>query len=152
MTERAPAAARKDVGTLIIASLFIVLGLLTLQDVTTYSDTDSVVFPRFVAYALIVCSALVILASWLRPNPANGFGSGDWWRRVLLVATMLVCCFVMPAAGFLPATAIAFAGGLIAARHEGWSVKTALVFAVSGVVIMAAFYALFRYPLGVPLP
>ena len=152
MTDTSSKPAPKDIGTLIIASLFIGLGLVTLHDVSTYSDTDSVVFPTSVAYALIATSALVIIVSWLRPNPDNGFGGGDWWRRILLVASMIGCCLVMPLAGFLPATAIAFAGGLIAARHEGWDTRSAVVFALSGIFIMGAFYALFRYPLGVPLP
>lgn len=145
-------SAKKDIGTLIVASLFIAIGLITLYDVTTYSDTDSVVFPSFVAYALIFCSVLVIIYSWLRPNLDNGFGDGTWWRRLLLVATMLAGCFSMPFTGFLPATAIAFAGGLIAARHEGWDTRSALVFAASGVFIMAGFYSLFRFALSVPLP
>lgn len=152
MTDTTSKSGGKDVGTLIVASLFIGMGLITLYDVTSYSDTDSVVFPTFVAYALIFCSVLVIIYSWLRPNRENGFGTGVWWRRLLLVATMLAGCFVMPFTGFLPATAIAFAGGLIAARHEGWDVKSAIVFAVSGVFIMAGFYSLFRFALGVPLP
>lgn len=143
---------QKDIGTLIIACVFIGLGLITLYDVTTYSDSDSIVFPRFVAYALIACSVLVLIVSWLKPSPKNGFGDGVWWRRLLLVASMIVCCLVMPVAGFLPATAIAFVGGLLAARHEGWDIRSAVVFGVSGLFIMAAFYALFRFPLGVPLP
>jgi hypothetical protein len=111
MIDGSAGPARKDIGTLLIASLFIGLGLVTLYDVTTYSDTDSVVFPTFVAYALIFCSVLVILYSWLRPSRDNGFGSGDWWRRLLLVATMLIACLIMPFSGFLPATAVAFVGG-----------------------------------------
>jgi hypothetical protein len=152
MIDGSAGPARKDIGTLLIASLFIGLGLVTLYDVTTYSDTDSVVFPTFVAYALIFCSVLVILYSWLRPSRDNGFGSGDWWRRLLLVATMLIACLIMPFSGFLPATAVAFVGGLIAARHEGWDARSAIVFAASGIFIMAGFYALFRFALGVPLP
>jgi hypothetical protein len=97
--------------------------------VTGYSDTDSIVFPSFVAYALIFMSVLVIIYSWLKPNSDNGFGKGDWWRRLLLVASMIAACLVMPYAGFLPATAIAFAGSLIAARHEGWDMRSGLVFA-----------------------
>jgi putative tricarboxylic transport membrane protein len=152
MTDSAMTPGKKDLGTLAVASLFIGLGLLTLYDVTTYSDTDSVVFPTFVAYALIFCSVLVIIYSWLRPSPDNGFGDGTWWRRLLLVVSMLAACLVMPFAGFLPATVIAFAGGLVAARHEGWDTRSAIVFAASGVFIMAGFYALFRFALGVPLP
>jgi hypothetical protein len=61
-------------------------------------------------------------------------------------------CLIMPFSGFLPATAVAFVGGLIAARHEGWDARSAIVFAASGIFIMAGFYALFRFALGVPLP
>jgi hypothetical protein len=53
------------------------LALITLNDVTGYSDTDSIVFPSFVAYALIFMSVLVIIYSWLKPNPDNGFGRGQ---------------------------------------------------------------------------
>lgn len=152
MTDAVPAKSRKDIGTLVIASLLVALGLLTLYDTTGYSDSDSIVFPTFVAYALILGSLTVIIHCWLRPNPELGFGAGDWWRRLLLVASMIVACLVMPFSGFLPATAIAFAGSLVAARHEGWDVKSALVFALSGAVIMAGFYVLFRFALSVPLP
>ncbi|WP_420408482.1 tripartite tricarboxylate transporter TctB family protein [Hoeflea sp.] len=152
MTETTSTPGGKDVGTLLIAAIFVGLGLLTLYDVSGYSDTDSVVFPTFVAYALILLSVLVIIYSWLKPNLENGFGSGKWWRRLLLVASMIAACLMMPYTGFLPATAVAFAGSLIAARHEGWDAKSGAVFAVSGAVIMAAFYALFRFALNVPLP
>lgn len=152
MTETTSNPGKKDIGTLLIAAVFVGLGLITLYDVTGYSDSDSIVFPTFVAYALIFCSILVIIYSWLKPNPENGFGSGDWWRRLLLVASMIAACLMMPYAGFLPATTVAFAGSLIAARHEGWDVRNGIVFALSGAMIMGAFYALFRFALGVPLP
>lgn len=152
MTENITKSGGKDIGTLLIAAIFVGLGLLTLHDVSGYSDSDSVVFPSFVAYALIFFSVLVAIYSWLKPNLENGFGSGDWWRRLLLVASMIAACLMMPYTGFLPATAVAFAGSLIAARHEGWDFRSAAVFAGSGAVIMGAFYALFRFALGVPLP
>jgi hypothetical protein len=156
MIDGSAGPARKDIGTLLIASLFIGLGLVTLYDVTTYSDTDSVVFPTFVAYALIFCSVLVILYSWLRPSPDNGFGSGNWWRRLLLVATMHDRCLSGDAlcSGFLTGNSrLPFAGSLIAARHEGWDMPVAgLCSQPPASVIMAGFYALFRFALGVPLP
>jgi hypothetical protein len=46
MTDAArPRPGKKDIGTLIIAGLFVATGLITLNDVTGYSDTDSIVFP-----------------------------------------------------------------------------------------------------------
>jgi hypothetical protein len=78
---------------------------------------------------------------------------GDWWRRLLLVASMIAACLVMPYAGFLPATAIAFAGSLIAARHEGWDMQKA---GLCSPAVRRGHHGrilrLFRFALSVPLP
>ncbi len=65
---------------------------------------------------------------------------------------MLGCCLLMPVTGFLPASALAFAGGLVAAMHQRWSVRSIVLYWGAGAVTLAAFYALFRFALHVPLP
>lgn len=139
-------------GTLVVASLFVMVGVITLYDTTTYSDLDAKVFPRAAAIVLILSSLAVIFAALLRPVHEPGFGQGSWWRRVLLVACMLTACFLMPHVGFLPAGFIAFGGAMVAAMHERWSLQTAAGYTVAGIVIMVGFYALFRFALNVPLP
>lgn len=140
------------IGSVIVSALFVVAALVTFYDTTTYSDRDSQVFPQAVAIILLVTAGLSLVMQFLKPSDNDGFGTGSWWRRCLLVATMFLTCLAMPVVGFLPAAAIAFAGGLIAAMHDRWTRTNMLLYSASGVVIMVAFYALFKYLLLVPLP
>ena len=144
--------SQDNIGTTIVSALFIIAGVITLYDTQSYSDIDSKVFPRAAAIVLIVCASFVLIQRIIRPKVDEGFGSGSWWRRILLVATMLLCCFVMPYFGFLLAGAIAFVGGLISAMHDKWTLRNILIYWGSGAMIMIGFYALFRYALLVPLP
>lgn len=139
-------------GSLIISALFVLAGFITLWDTSSYTDRDSQVFPVTVAIILVVTAAIAFIMEFLKPTNAEGFGQGVWWRRILLVAAMFLCCFAMPKLGFLPAGAIAFAGGLIAAMHDRWSITTLVLYWGAGAVIMVAFYTLFKFGLHVPLP
>ncbi len=139
-------------GSLIASAFFIFAGVVTLYDTTTYSDVDSKVFPQVVAIILIICAAISLLTTLMRKSSEGGFGYGAWWRRILLVITMLLTCFAMPYFGFLAASAIAFCGALVAAMHDPWTGKTAMLYSGIGIAVMTAFYLLFRYALHVPLP
>lgn len=141
-----------QLGGLIVSAIFVIVGVVTLYDSLSYSDIDSKVFPRAAAIVLIVCSMLSIVGSLLRPVQEPGFGRGAWWRRILLVVSMLAACLAMPQLGFLPAGFIAFGGTLIASMHDRWTVQAAAVFVASSIVIMVGFYSLFRFVLHVPLP
>ncbi len=145
-------STQRSLGSFIISVLFIIAGIVTLYDTTSYSDLDSKVFPRASAIALIICASVSLIYGLIKPTAEEGFGHGSWWRRILLVLTMLVSCFAMPYLGFLGATAIAFIGGLIAAMHDQWTIKKVLLYWGSGAVIMIAFYVLFKLVLKVPLP
>lgn len=141
-----------QLGSLLVSAFFVIAGIVTLYDTTSYTDRDSQVFPQAVAIILIVTAGISLIIRFLKPSDEGGFGSGVWWRRVLLVLTMLLACFVMPYIGFLFAGAIAFAGGLIAAMHERWSLRTLLVYWGSGAIILMVFYSIFKFVLYVPLP
>ncbi len=141
-----------QIGSLLTSAFFVLAGVVTLYDTTGYSDRDSQVFPQTVAILLIITAGLSFIFRFLKPSDEGGFGTGVWWRRCLLIATMLLACFAMPYVGFLPAGAVAFAGGLIAAMHDDWSKSTILLYWGSGALIMVAFYALFKFVLLVPLP
>lgn len=139
-------------GSLLISAFFVIAGIITLWDTQKYTDADSQVFPQAVAIVLIICATLTIVVTLLRNDDTGGFGNGIWWRRCLLVASLLLACFLMPHVGFLLSGAVAFAGGLIAAMHDRWTLKNGLTYSLSGLVVMSAFYSLFKYALLVPLP
>lgn len=141
-----------QIGSLLTSAFFVFAGVVTLYDTTGYTDRDSQVFPTTVAILLIITAGISFITRFLKPSDEGGFGAGIWWRRCLLIIAMLLACFAMPYVGFLPAGAIAFAGGLIAAMHDDWSKSTILLYWGAGAVIMAAFFALFKFVLLVPLP
>ena len=143
---------KRNAGSLIVSAMFVVAGLVTLWDTTGYTDRDSQVFPQTVAVILIVTAGISFVLSFIRPTVSEGFGPGDWWRRVLFVITMFITCYLLPVIGFLPAAGVAFAGGLIAAMHDRWSVKTLLLYWGFGAVVTMAVYSLFKFALKVPLP
>ncbi len=152
MNEQIHNTNQKDIGSLIVASFFIFVAVMTFYDTTQYSDLDSKVFPRACATVLLIFSVLTIVWEFMKPSRSEGFGNGYWWRRIVLVLAMLIACMAMPYITFLPAGMIAFAGGLVAAMHDRWSRRTLLLYWGSGLVIIIAFYAIFHYVLHVPLP
>jgi putative tricarboxylic transport membrane protein len=143
---------QENIGSLIIAAIFICIAIITLYDTTNYSDMDSKVFPRACAIVLLIFSIITVIWELIKPTEVDGFGSGSWWRRIVLIVTMLLACIVIPYVTFLPAGGIAFAGGLIAAMHNSWSMRTLLLYWGSGLLIIVAFYSIFKYVLYVPLP
>ena len=149
---RSAAKSEGQLGSLIISAMFVLLGVVTLYDTLSYTDRDSKVFPQTVAIILIVCATVSFVIRFIKPSDEGGFGQGIWWRRVLLISTMVLTCLVMPIVGFLPAGVIAFAGGLIAAMHDRWSLSNVLLYWGSGGIVMVMFYTLFKFVLNVPLP
>ena len=139
-------------GSLLVAGLFVVLGSITLFDTLSYTDVDSKVFPRAAAILLIIASITSIVLTLLKPVADEGFGSGSWWRRALLVAAMLMACVLMPRTGFVVASAVAFAGAMIAAMHETWRWRIAAIYVFAGAIVVGGFFSLFKYALNVPLP
>lgn len=143
---------QKSLGSLIISAFFVIAGIVTIWDTQGYSDIDSQVFPRTVAIVLIICATLSFLATLIRGDESEGFGQGTWWRRALLVIGLLGACAAMPYLGFLVSGVIAFAAGMIAAMHDPWKARSAIIYSLSGLLVMSAFYVLFRFVLLVPLP
>ena len=152
MTQSQASKSQGHIGSLLISALFAIIGVVTLYDAASYTDRDSQVFPRTVAIILIITAAISFVTRFLKPSDDGGFGRGIWWRRILLVIAMLLTSFAIPYVGFLAAGTIAFAGGLIAAMHESWTAKTAILYWGCGAVIMVGFFALFKFVLYVPLP
>lgn len=146
------APAGRDIGSLLVSLLFVAVGVVTLHDTTGYTDMDSKVFPRAVAIALILSAGASCVLWLLRPVPVEGLGGGNWWRRLLLVGTMLAAALLMPRIGFLAAGILVFAGGLVAGMEERWTPRSLIAYGLSSLVIVTAFYALFKYALYVPLP
>lgn len=144
---------RRDLGSLLVSLLFVTIGVITLRDTAGYMDVDSKIFPRAAGIVLVITAGFAALLSLWRPAAVDeGVRGFHWWRPLLLLAAMLGAALLMPRLGFLPSGALVFAGGLLAGMENRWSARVLVFYGLSSLVVVTAFYALFKYALYVPLP
>ncbi len=154
----------RNLSTPLMAAIFASVGAIVIWDTTTYTDADSYVFPRTIAAVMIGLSVLLVI-QWMLGWDRDGEGEGEIEtdivaapvaqsisRRIALVAAMIGAALLMPFLGFLITGLLAFAVILFAAMYDPWTPYRAIVYPVSGAVIVAGFYLLFSQVLKVPLP
>ena len=148
-------AAPRDVGGMVTAAVFILIGVIALWDTTSMVDADSYVFPRAVAIAMIIFCILHIAWSLIRPAAGNGeapVAGASTVRRVSLVSAMLVSTLLMPWLGFLVSGFAAFLSIMVIAMYDQWTPFRKLVYPLVCVAFVVGFYFLFAELLLVPLP
>jgi putative tricarboxylic transport membrane protein len=139
---------------MVACAVFILLAVLALWDTTSMTDSDSYVFPRTVALAMIVfCLAYMgWQLLWPKPPEAGTAPPGSTPRRVGLVLAMLGAAALMPWLGFVICGVVAFGSIMALAMYEAWTPRRLLVYALVGVAVVVGFYFLFAKLLLVPLP
>ena len=149
-----PGDKRRDTGGMIIAALFILIGVVAIWDTTTMVDADSFVFPRAVSIIMIVLSIFFIAWNLMRPpaGEAQTPQPGSTPRRVALVAAMLGSAAAMPYTGFFIAGLGAFAVIMVIAMYDRWTRFRLIVYPLVCLAVVAGFFALFKKALLVPLP
>jgi hypothetical protein len=125
---------------------------LAINDARSYADIDSVVFPVAVSIALIIFSLVVLARSLLGYGGEKEVDEGSFPRRAILVASMLACALLLESLGFIVSSAALFVILTFVGMHERWTARTAILYAITGLVIIVGFTWLFRSVLGVPLP
>ncbi|MES9935386.1 MAG: tripartite tricarboxylate transporter TctB family protein [Sedimenticola sp.] len=145
-----------DLGGLIVAVLLILVGAIALWDTTNMTDSDSFVFPRAVAIAMIAFCILFIVMQMISPsigkNDEAGVNGGSSLRRIGLVLAMVGSALLMPWFGFLVSGVLAFGSIMMLAMYDEWTLSRRLIFPLAGVVIVLGFYFMFAELLLVPLP
>ncbi len=148
----------RNFSTPLMAAIFAGVGAIVIWDTTTYTDADSYVFPRTIAAIMIGLSVLLVI-QWLLGWDGEGETATvatpveqSIPRRIALVAAMIGAALLMPFLGFLITGLLAFAVILVAAMYDPWTPYRAIVYPVSGAIIVAGFYLLFSQVLKVPLP
>lgn len=146
----------RDVGGIVVAVIMILLAMLAIWDTTDMTDSDSFIFPRSVAIAMITFSLLYIVMQLISPsigiNDEAGVSGGSSPRRIGLVVTMIGSALLMPWLGFLISGVLAFGTIMMLAMYDEWTARRRLVFSLSGIVIVVGFYFMFAELLLVPLP
>ena len=145
---------QRDTATVAMASLFILLAAASLWDTTRMLDSDSYVFPRAVAIAMIVLCLVLIVWRLVKPRPVKDESAVETstTRRVLLVAVMLGGCLTMPWIGFLIPGMLTFLLLMLIAMYDEWTMRRKLLYPVIAAAIVLGFYTVFNNILQVPLP
>ena len=153
-TDNDTTSAGRDIGGMVIAVVFILLAALSLWDTTRMLDSDSYVFPRAIATAMIAFSIGFIVWNLMRPSPDDGTSAegASTPRRVGLVVAMLVGTALMPYVGFVLSGLVVFAAIMWLAMYDRWTRFRLIVYPLVGAAIVIGFYAMFAKVLLVPLP
>ncbi len=144
--------ASRDIGGMVVAAVFVLVGVLALWDTLDYADADSYVFPRTVAGSLIVFCIASIVWNLARPPDRVQRGPESTMRRVGLVIVLLVAALSMPYLGFLLSGLAAFMAIMLLAMYDPWTRARVFVYPLVGTAIVLGFYFLFNKVLLVPLP
>lgn len=144
--------SRRDLGGMVFAALFVLLGVFALWDTQDVSPLGSV-FPVTMASAMIVLSLFYIAVALLKPMPVPQRETHESTpRRVLLVLVLFAWVAAMPWLGFAAAGLGGFLLLAAVAHHEPWTALRAVAYTLTGVAVVAGFQALFVVALKVPLP
>lgn len=144
----------RDMASIVMACLFIVLGVVALWDTTNMMDSDSSVFPRAIAIVMILLSLALIV--WKLIYPAATKNGADerasTLRRIVLVGVMLLSCGLMPWLGFLISGIATYLLLMLVAMYDTWTPLKKIIYPVIAVAVVLGFYGLFAHLLQVPLP
>lgn len=143
----------KDVLGTIGALVLVGVGTAAWWSTTYIPRVDAYVFPRAVIIIMVSLSVCLIVWNLL------GFGSGgekplpgSAFRRVGLVAVMLLASYFMQYLGFVVTTLIAYIIIMLLAMYERWTLFRKIVYPLAGIVVVYAFYYLFAVLFNIPLP
>lgn len=144
----------RDIGGMVMGGVFILVASISLWDTTNMMDSDSFVFPRAIAIAMIVLSLMMIVMNLVKASAAGreAVQKGSVARRTLLVTIMLLGCFAMPWIGFLISGIITFGMLMMIAMYDVWTPRKRILYPVLAIIIVLGFYTLFSNLLQVPLP
>jgi hypothetical protein len=148
---------KRDVGGMVCAALFMLLGAFCLYETTQMTDPDSFMFPRMVITGLMGLSLVLIITSVFRTTTpvaeeAPGGAAPSTLRRVLLVVAMMGSALLMPLVGFLLSALGAFIALMLLAQHDPWTKGKMALYSLVATAIVVGFYGVFSYLLLVPLP
>ena len=142
---------RRDTPGIAGSVVFIIVGVLAFWGARDFTPLGSV-FPRTMAVAMVVFSAAYIVMALLRPTAPAAVPAGSYWRRGAVMVVLVAWSFLLGHVGFLSTSVIAYTALLVIANYDRWTPRRAVVYAISGALVLGGLYWIFGYVLQVPLP
>jgi len=155
MTSSKMTKKNQNYGELVLPGLFILIAVIALWDTTNMMDSDSYVFPRAIAIAMIILNLLLIarkLLNLTNDKEQTRTVGASTFRRVALIIGMLISCMIMPYLGFLLSGIITFIFLMIISMYDEWTIKNKIIYPSTALITVIGFYLLFSKILLVPLP
>lgn len=150
----APEQKQRDIPGMVLAGLFIALGIAIYSGALSLSPLGAV-FPKAIAAALIAFSALLIVMNLRRPvgegRAAFALDAGAG-RRIALAIVMLAWVLLMPVIGFLTTSIAAFVAIMFIADHDRPPPRTWAVWIGAGILICTVFWWLMSSLLMLRMP
>lgn len=150
-TERQDTVRTFDRGTVGFGLAFVALGLFMVVGARAMTPLGAV-FPRTIGWAMIVIAAILVVTTVLRGLPPRRYEPGSTLRRSALVAIMAAWVVLLPTLGFFATSGLAFAGLLVVANYDGWTLRRVVLYGGAAVALLTGFYFLFVELLHVPAP
>ncbi|SDJ75434.1 tripartite tricarboxylate transporter permease [Aliiruegeria lutimaris] len=150
----APEPKQRDVPGMVIAGIFIVLGVVIYLGASGMSPLGSV-FPKTIAAALIAFSAILIAMNLRLPagGPSEAIElNAAAKHRIALGAVMLAWVVLMPAIGFLVTSMAAFIAIMVIADYDNPPAKMWAIWITAGLLICTAFWWLMAEVLLLRMP
>ncbi len=147
---------QRDKLGIIVALILTLVSVLSYIDTLDMVDSDSYVFPRAIAITMFLLCVLFILMQFIKPSTTEDMEStnvsGSTPRRMGLFIVMLCTTLLMSFIGFVFAGLITFGLLMLLSMYDEWTFRRKIIYSLSGIVIVTAFYLLFAQVLQVPLP
>jgi putative tricarboxylic transport membrane protein len=144
---------RNDLAGTLGAVLFIVVGGVCWWNIHDINNFDAVIFPKTVIALMVALSALLIVRNMLGFAIAEAAAPpGSVLRRLGLLVAMIIGTLAMPFVGFLIAGLASYLAIMAVAMYERWSLPRRLLYPASGLLVVFAFYFVFKGLFLVPLP
>lgn len=150
-----------DLPGVVVAALFIALGVVLIRQTGSLSPMGSV-FPITIAVAMIVFSALLIVRNVVigaRAAPAGAPEEPEaedlrrtMPRRIAFFAAMALWIAALPVVGFFVTSLAGFFVVMAIALHERMPLREAVLMVVMGVIVVSGFYTVMREVLLIPMP
>lgn len=110
------------------------------------------VFPRTIGILLLIFGSCLAIQAMRGRERVQSQAKGHWRRQLTLVVIVLAWSLTLKWLGFLISSVLASVLLMGIAHFHAWSLRRVVVYLVTLLVIIAAFYGLFAGLLNVPLP
>jgi len=143
---------RTDTGTVVIATLLLILGAAALWESREFSALGSI-FPRTIGIVLLIACMITLWRTLRgRTRPSRGLFPDGWVRGVLLMAVMSLWIALLEPVGFVVAGVVAYVLLALITEREPMTLWRFLRFVLVAAAFVIAFQVIFVHGLNVQLP